>query len=342
MRVGLIGYGNWGKSHAKAINKANDAELIAIACKTEKTSELAKQKHPGVIVYRDYRDLLKRPDIDVVDIVIPTHLHSEVGIAALEAGKHVLLEKPMAGSVEECDRLAHAANHSGKILTIGLQLRLSAQCAGAKKALINDEIGKPFYAMIGLFRFPYRKGSGNWRYDRDMVGSWILEGLVHFFDLILWFFEECGDPISVFSFGNSKNRIEGLCDNFSTIIRFPNDAYAVITQTLRGFEYHQVVEVVGTEGSIRGWWSGTKGRTLEPELGLKIQRRGKDQCKEIPIMSPSGEMFEFELEEELDQTIEAFRAGRALVPPEEARKSVMMCLEAERSLKERREILLEW
>jgi len=340
MRFGLIGYGAWGRHHAEAIKKTDDAELIAIACKREKTSELAKQEHPEVSVYRDYRDLLKRSDIDAVDIVIPTYLHSEVGIAALEAGKHVLLEKPMAGSIEECDRLIEAANRSGKVLSIGHEFRLSTQWTRVKKAIVNGEIGKPLYIMVSLFRFPYRKGSNDWRYNRDMVGSWVLEEPIHFFDLILWFFEECGDPISIFSLGNSKNRTEGLYDNFSAIVCFPNDAYAVVTQTLGGFEHSQIVEVVGTKGSIRGWWSGIMDRTLEPEFGLKIQRSGRDQCEEIPIPSPSGEIFE--LEEELRQTVEGFKTGRALLPPEEARKSVVICLEAERSLKERREILLEW
>jgi len=59
---------------------------------------LAEKEYPGVEVYRDYRVVLERPDIDAVDIVLPTYSHSEVGITALEAGKHVLLEKPIAGS----------------------------------------------------------------------------------------------------------------------------------------------------------------------------------------------------------------------------------------------------
>lgn len=340
MRFGLIGYGAWGRHHAEAIGKADDAELIAIACKREKTSQLAKQEHPEASIYRDYRDLLKRSDIDAVDIVIPTYLHSEVGIASLKAGKHVLLEKPMAESIEECDRLIDAANRSGRVLTIGHEFRLSTQWAMVKKAIVNGEIGKPFYAMVSLFRFPYRKGSNDWRYNRNMVGSWILEEPIHFFDFILWFFEKCGAPTSVFSFGNSKNQTRGLYDNFSTIVRFPNDAYAVVTQTLGGFEHHQVVEIVGMKGSIRGWWSGVMDRALEPEFGLKIQRAGRDQCEEISMPSPSGEVFE--LEEELRQTVEGFKTGRALLPPEEARKSVVICLEAERSLKERREIQLEW
>ena len=112
---------------------------------------------------------MERQDIDAVDIVLPTNLHSEAGIAALEAGKHVLLEKPIAGSLVECDQLIDAANRNCKVLTIGHELRLSSQWTRVKKIIDDGEIGRPLYAMASLFRFPYRKGSNDWRYNRNMV-----------------------------------------------------------------------------------------------------------------------------------------------------------------------------
>ena len=86
MRFGLIGYGAWGKYHARAIEKAEGAELAAIACKSEATAAEARRDFAGLPVVRDYRELLAMADLDVVDIVVPTRLHAEMGVAALERG----------------------------------------------------------------------------------------------------------------------------------------------------------------------------------------------------------------------------------------------------------------
>ena len=106
-----------------------------------------------------------------------------------------------------------------------------------------------------LFRFPYRQGSVGWRYSKEKVGSWTLEEPVHFFDALMWYFERWGDPASVLAVGSSKDREHGMDDNFSALVKWPGQLYAMVTQTLGGFEHHQVMEIVGREGSIRTWWS---------------------------------------------------------------------------------------
>jgi myo-inositol 2-dehydrogenase/D-chiro-inositol 1-dehydrogenase len=303
MRFGLIGYGAWGRHHAAAFGKAPGAELGAIACRSEATAAAARQDFPGVSVHRDYRELLARPDLDAVDIVVPNDFHAEIGVAALEAGKDVLLEKPMASTPGECDRLIQAARASGRVLSIGHEFRLSTQWGRIKALLDAGEIGEPMYALVSLFRFPYRPGSGGWRYKADRVGSWILEEPVHFFDSVMWYFERWGDPVAV----------------------------------LAGFEHHRVMEVVGSEGAVRTWWSGAMDRTRAPTFELKVRRRGAMETEAVPL-AVSGEVFE--LEEEIRRTVAAFRLRRPLVSGEEARKRVVVCREAERSLREGREVLL--
>lgn len=339
LRLGLIGYGLWGKHHAQAIVKAQEATLSAIACNSAETEATAKADFPKVPVFRGYRQLLDRAEIDAVDIVVPNHLHAEIGVAALEAGKDVLLEKPMALSVEECDRLNEATKRNRRVLTIGHEFRLSTQWGHLKTMIDNGDIGEPLYALVSLFRHPYRLGSGGWRYSREKVGSWALEEPVHFFDFLMWYFEKWGDPKSILTTGSSKGREYGMYDNFSAIVRWPGQLYGLVTQTLGGFEHHQVMEVVGNEGSIRTWWSGTMDRTLHPTFELKVKRRGQEKCETIDVTS-SGELFE--LEEELKRVVSAFRERRPIVSGEEARKRVLICIEAERSLKEGREIELRF
>jgi len=345
LRFGLIGYGLWGKHHAEAIIKAPGAELAAIACHSEATAKLARERFPDVPVYVGYEKLLADKSIEAVDIVVPNHQHEEVGIAALKAGKHVLLEKPMALSVSACDRLIAAAKASGTVLTIGHEFRLSTQWGALKKLIADGAIGRPLYANVSLFRFPYRQGSGGWRYDRDKVGSWILEEPVHFFDSVMWYFEELGDPDRIVSFGNGRPApgVEGnesaMAHNFSSVMHWPNGAYAVITQSLAGFEHHHVMEIVGTDGSIRTWWSGAEDRTREPSFEIKVKRAGAERVEVLKVAA-SGELFE--LDQELCLAVEAFKAGKPIVSGEEARKRILVCLAAERALFEGREMKLNW
>jgi myo-inositol 2-dehydrogenase/D-chiro-inositol 1-dehydrogenase len=336
LRFGLIGYGLWGRHHATAIASAPGATLAAIACASEATAAAAARDFPSVPVERGYRALLARPDIDAVAIVVPNHLHAEVGVAALEAGKDVLLEKPMATTVADCDRLIAAARAGGRALSIGHELRLSAQYGRIKGLIDAGDIGVPQYLAFSLFRFPFRPGSDGWRYDAARVGSWILEEPVHFFDFTMWYFERLGDPVSVLALGNAERRGAGMSDHFTAILRFTGGAHAVITETLAGFEYHQTLHVGGSEGAIRSWWSGTLDRTLTPTFDLRLERRGKG-VETVPVES-SGELVELGVQAR--EVVSAFARRRAIVSGEEARKRIVVCLAAEESLREGREVAL--
>jgi myo-inositol 2-dehydrogenase/D-chiro-inositol 1-dehydrogenase len=345
MRFGLIGYGLWGKHHAEAIAKAPGAELAAVACHSEATAAAARQRFPGIPVHVGYNALLADSSIEAVDIVVPNHMHEEVGVAALKAGKHVLLEKPMGVSVTACDHLLEAAEASGKVLTIGHEFRLSTQWGRLKELIAEGAIGRPLYANVSLFRFPYRQGSGGWRYDRGKVGSWILEEPVHFFDSVMWYFSELGDPDRIVAFGNGRpvqgthGNESAMAHNFSTVMHWRGGAYAVITQSLAGFEHHHVMEIVGSEGSIRTWWSGAEDRTREPSFEIKVQRAGAAKAETLKVPA-SGELFE--LDRELCLAVEAFREGRPIVSGEEARKRILVCLAAEKALAEAREVRLDF
>ena len=339
MRFGLIGYGLWGKMHAAAIGNVEGATLAAIGCKSEATEAEARRDYPGVPVYRDYRELLRRDDIDTVDVVLPNYLHAEVGVAALDSGRDVLMEKPMATTAEECDQLMAAAKRNGRVLSIGEEFRLSSQWGTVKRIVDSGDIGTPMKLLITLFRFPFRFTSERWRYHSDMVGSWILEEPVHFFDQAIWYLEKWGGPISVLAYGNSKGRDAGMYDNFVSVVRFPQDIYAVITQTLGGFEHHQTMELVGTEGSIRTWWSGAMDRTLHPELELKVQRRGQSEAEIVHLGGQS--VHAVELEDQLRQVVVAFEQRRPLVSGEDGKKAVVLCVAADRSIREGREIELD-
>src|ERR1035437_646690 len=109
VRFGLIGFGAWGQHHARAIAECPLAELVAVATRSPENQAEARRRHPTAAVVSGAAELLARPDIEVVDVVLPSHLHFENGFAALRAGKHLLLEKPMALTVADCEALAEQA-----------------------------------------------------------------------------------------------------------------------------------------------------------------------------------------------------------------------------------------
>lgn len=330
VRFGLIGYGAWGRCHADAIAATAGAELVAICARSEETCRAAQAAVPDAAVFSDYRDLLDRDDLDVVDVVLPTHLHHEVGSAVFSAGKHLLLEKPMALSVEHCDHLIQMADHHGRLLAIGHEFRLSSLWGKVKRMIDDGFVGEPQYVLVELSRNPYRQGAGGWRYDIDRVGNWILEEPIHFFDLARWYLSSAGEPEHVYAAANSRQPDHPeLQDNFSAILHFPGGAYAVISQTLSAFEHHQTVKVTGTKGALWASWSGAIDRTRQPTFFLK--GFDGDTVHNVPIEKMTGEVYE--LEEQVALLVDAVRNGAPLsATGEDGRWSVAMCLAAAASV----------
>ena len=332
MRVGLLGYGGWGSIHAASLAALDEHELVAIFCRGDASAQRAAATHPGVRIERDADRLLRAGDVDVIDVALPTHLHADAAIGALRAGKHVLLEKPMAGTLGACDQVIDAQRESGKLLSSVHELRLSHQWSAVKRAIDEGAIGDPRYALLNLFRFPYRDGAAGWRYDADTVGSWILEEPIHFFDLLLWYFEAHGAPRSVTAFGDSTRGSVALSESFTAVVRFAGGAYGVIAQSLAGFEHHQVVEVSGSSGALRSLWSGAMDRTDRPEYSVHLRRSGAAAAERLPVEGPSGELFE--IGAWLRLALDGFARGEALYPAERERELVRLCLAAERSMRE--------
>jgi myo-inositol 2-dehydrogenase / D-chiro-inositol 1-dehydrogenase len=338
LRYGVIGFGRFGQLHARGIERTEGAALGAICTASAASAAAAAKAHPQARVLRDWRELMADPALDVIDVVTPNHLHAAMTIAALEAGKHVLLEKPMATTAADCRRIVETVERTGRLLAVGFELRLSIQWGRIKQLIDEGRIGRPRYVNIGLFRHPYRAGAAGWRHAADQVGSWILEEPVHFYDFAMWWLAELGDPVAVSAIGTSAGEA-GMFDNFTSTIRFAEGAYATITQSLAGFGHHLVVEVAGTAGAIRATWSGADAASETPVFELLVGPAGMTPPERIALTGNSGEVFE--LEEQIRLTTQAFAAGRTLVGAREAAKSVIVCLEAERAVREGREVPLK-
>ncbi|MFO1269685.1 MAG: Gfo/Idh/MocA family oxidoreductase [Rubrivivax sp.] len=339
-RVALAGFGAWGQMHARAIAAIDGAEVVAVLARSEDARRAAREALPGATLHDDYAALLARADIDVVNVVLPNHLHAQAAIDALAAGKHVFLEKPLGTSLAECDAVADAARASGRQVAVNHELRVSGQWGLVHELVARGELGRVRHQHLSLFRKPFRSGAGGWRYDRARVGSWILEELVHFIDLVLWYGEGGGAPARVVAFGDGHG--QALGHHCTVVLEWRDGATAVLNQTLGGFEHHTLLEVAGDAGALRTWWSGTMDRTLTPSFELKVARGGGGSgdagAVETLAIPLSGEVFE--LEENLRRAYRGFAVGRSILTPQQARASIEVSLAAERSLAERRPVEL--
>src|SRR5262245_4640304 len=328
MSFAVVGYGAWGRFHARCIADASEAHLVAIAAPSEANAAAAKADFPTARVYRSWEALVADPAIEAIAVAAPNHLHAPIALAALESGKHVLLEKPMANTLADCDRIVAAAKRSKAQLSVGLQCRLSPQWGRIATLIAEGAIGQPQHVHVSLFRHPYRQGSGGWRYDKARVGSWILEEPVHFFDLALWYLAGSGRPIEIRALGAGQ---AGMQPTISVLMQFPDGATASVNQILAGFEHHQIVEVVGDAGAVRATWSAATARSLQSATTLRLKRGNGHDFADLPV-ERSGEVYE--LAKQAEATIASFRSGKSLVSAAEGRAAVAVCLAAEASAAE--------
>jgi myo-inositol 2-dehydrogenase/D-chiro-inositol 1-dehydrogenase len=331
VRFALAGFGAWGRHHASSIAGTPGAELVAITAATEASRAEAARQYPQARVFTDALTMIAATACEVVDIVTPSDTHRDLAEAALAAGHFVLLEKPMATTLDDCRAIAAAAARHGDRLAVGHELRLSSQWGEIRRIIEAGTIGRPQYVLVELSRKPYRPGAAGWRYDPARVGSWVLEEPIHFFDLARWYLADVGDPVELVAYANSRDASRPeLFDNFSAMMRWPDGAYAVVSQTLAAFEHHQTVKVTGTKGAVWAGWSGAVDRTTEPSFFLKVF--DGEVLVDSPITRASGEVFE--LREEIAACVRCVRDRAA--PVASARDglwSAGLCLLAEESIR---------
>ena len=246
LRIGVIGLGWFGEIHCDTIVGIPNLELAALCTRTpDRLAELAQKFHVGK-TYRDYREMIADPEIDAVSIVTMWDQHTEPAIAALDAGKHVFLEKPMASTVADCQKIIAAAKRSKGILQIGHICRFNPRYRMAKQAIDAGRIGK-IVAMSSRRNIP-----AAWTPEiLNKIGP-IVGDAIHDTDLMLWF---TGDRI-VSTYAQTVD-VRGLKhpDIGQTMYRFAGGASATLETVWcmpekTPFDIDERMSIIGTEGII--------------------------------------------------------------------------------------------
>ncbi|RXT15362.1 Gfo/Idh/MocA family protein [Ammoniphilus sp. CFH 90114] len=189
VRIGIIGCGGiaFGK-HMPSLAKLEVVEMVAFCdVNEEKAEEAAKQfGTTEAHVFKDYRQLLQDPTIDVVHVCTPNDSHADITVASLESGKHVMCEKPMAKTTEEARRMVDAAKRSGKKLTVGYQNRFRSDSQYLHKVCARGDLGEIYYAKAHAIR---RRAVPTWGVFLDeekQGGGPLIDIGTHALDLTLW------------------------------------------------------------------------------------------------------------------------------------------------------------
>jgi predicted dehydrogenase len=173
IKVGIIGCGGIANGkHMPSLKRLPNVKMVAFCDIIPERAEAARRDFgtPDAVAYTDYRDLLKISDIEVVHVLTPNKSHAEISIAALEAGKHVMCEKPMAASSAEAHAMVEAARRTGKKLTVGYQTRSTTAYQFARKFISSGKIGEVYYAKAPAIR---RRGVPLWGVflDKELQGG---------------------------------------------------------------------------------------------------------------------------------------------------------------------------
>lgn len=260
---GVIGVGVIGKAHVKRLQSgAADATLVALADAIPEAAAAVAEEYDTVALTPD--ELLARDDIDAVVIAVPSGLHADITVQALDAGKHVMLEKPIDVTVDAADRIIEAEKRSGKVLTVMSQRRFAPHNQYLQHAISSGGFGRVTAATVevALWRTQEYYDSGEWR------GTWALDGGgalmnqgVHLVDMVLWLL---GDVDEVYAHTGllAHERIE-VEDAVTITARSKTGALITFIATTAAHGSAPIrTAVFGTEASavseselITGFWS---------------------------------------------------------------------------------------
>ncbi len=249
---GIIGSGFIGEYHAQAIQALPNAKLIAACARSDKSVAKFSEKFPQAKMYRDYRDMLKDPAIDVVTIASPSGSHMEPAIDAAKAGKHVIIEKPIEITLQRIDRILEAHDKAGTKIGGIFNGRFNDAAQLFKSAVDQGRFGRLTFGMgYGpWWRDQSYYDEGGWKgtIQYDGGGALMNQG-IHTIDMLQWLMGPV-KSVQAFVATLAHKRIE-VEDTGSAAVEFMNGALGTIACTTSMWPGHfRIVEVAGDEGSV--------------------------------------------------------------------------------------------
>jgi len=296
IRYGLIGCGMMGCEHARNIEALADAEIVALSDPVGDSinwARLAIGDTANVAVFDDHRELLARPDVDAVVIASPNFTHAAILDDVFASDKHVLIEKPMCTTMDDCRRVVDAAARHEGVVWVGLEYRYMPPIAQFLRELRAGVVGELKMLSIREHRHPFLPKVGDWnRFSRNTGGT-LVEKCCHFFDLMNLSIPAL--PTRVYASGGQDvnhldesydGEVPDILDNAFVVVDYDNGARAHLDLCMfaESSRNEQEICAVGTAGKLE---------TVVPDGTMRVgTRKWKDHrefdCDADPRIEHSG------------------------------------------------------
>ncbi|MBG87699.1 MAG: hypothetical protein CMO80_12460 [Verrucomicrobiales bacterium] len=320
VKYGVIGLGWFGERHLEALSAIPNVELHSLCTRTESRLKELSEKFGAAKTCTDYHEMLADPELEAVSIVTMWDQHAAPTVAALEAGKNVFLEKPMASNVEDCDKIVDAANAASGSFMVGHICRFNPRYAAAKQAIAEGKIGK-IISMYARRNLPQWVGAS----VLDKIGP-IIGDCVHDTDLMFWFSES--KAVSAYA-QTVQFRDHANPDLGQVMYRLENGASCILESVwclpdTTPFQIDERLEVVGTEGSVS---------IHDTHPNLMIVDKDGSRCPDTTYWPELHGEMRGALREEIAYFVNCVAKGEkpSIITAEESREAVRACLAAEKS-----------
>ncbi len=235
-KVGILGCGNRSKSHISALNGVPEIEVAALCDlvphKMDRRAKLIRGG-PEPRKYVEMEKMLEQEDLNAIAVVLPNYLHRMAVVAALEAGKHVFCEKPMALTVADCNEMIAVAERTQRAIQIGTQRRHCSSYKKAVETIRKASVGKILSSDVNSYRGDWRvpaedeypPGVEYWRLNQDKCGGVVYEMGAHTIDVNNWIFDS--EPLTVVSLQDVNDlalRTRNSTDHGGVLVRYANGA----------------------------------------------------------------------------------------------------------------------
>lgn len=298
LKVAIIGTGAISPAHIEAYLQFKDRCKIVALCDLYPEKAEAKREKYGLDakIVSDYKELLQ-DGIDLVSVCMPPYVHAPVTIDFLNAGSHVIVEKPMAASLQECDEMIEAAQSSGNVLSVIAQNRFRNPIMKLKKVLDSGLAGKILHAQVDSLWW-----RGHCYYDLWWRGTWEKEGggptlnhAVHHIDALLWML---GRPSQLQAFMSNVAHDNAEVEDLSlAMIRYPDGALGQITSSVVHHGEEQQFIFQGQHARISAPWKVRASTSLPngfPERNVELEDKLQQYYDELPDLAYEGHTAQIE------------------------------------------------
>jgi UDP-N-acetyl-2-amino-2-deoxyglucuronate dehydrogenase len=251
MNFAIVGCGHIAKKHAEAIQNIEGANLIAVCDKVPEMMEFYIKQY-GAKPYIDLTEMLRNDDIDIVCICTPSGLHAPLAVDVANAKKHVVVEKPIALTMEDADAIIEACERNNVKLSVVHPNRFRPVVQELKKIVDENRLGKISHAnaTVRWNRNQEYYDQAPWRGTKAFDGGVLMNQAIHNLDLLLWFM---GDVEEVYSMAATRLRNIEAEDVSTGVIRFKNGALGVVeaATTIYPRNFEESLSIFGETGTIK-------------------------------------------------------------------------------------------